>query len=1235
MFEISWPRAAAAALVSVLLALAGVGTAVADTVTANSPQFQVVAGQRTLTLGAGATQAVSLSYAATNGDVTAGCNLKRQGADLVLNVVVTPTAPAGAGGLQVPSQVTFKTCGDVLAMNVKALIPGTYSLGLSYVSGPEGTTASDYDLSEASFVVTVPDLDTTPPSVTYQLSPQPNASGWNNSDVTVDWTVNDPQSPVSSASGCDDTTVTTNTAADGLTFTCTATSAGGTTQRGVTVRLDKAAPVVTPVVRGQQGDNGWYTGDVTVGWTISDDGSSTVATQSADCAGATLASDTQSQTYSCTVTDKAGNSTMATTTVKRDATEPVITKVVSGTPGASGWFTADTSVDWTVSDATSDLSTSTACDDATLREDSAATTYDCTAVDNAGNTATDSVTLKRDATPPTISPTIDGTEGQNGWYTSDVVVSWTLDDNLSGVDATTADGCATRTIAADTAATGVTLTCSVKDNAGNVQSDSVTIKRDAAMPTITHAITGTEGQQGWYTGDAGISWQWTDGDGNGSGIGTTLDCDPVTQSAETDGTTYTCFVTDLAGNEASDEVTVKLDKSGPDITPRVEGTRGKNGWFVSDSVGLSWTLNDKLSGLDADAVLLGCGAETVTEDTPADTFTCKVRDVAGNVATASYTIKKDSTSPTVTAVPEGTPGLHGWYTSAVHLSWALQDPTSGVIQDSATGCGYTTIAHETAGDDFTCTVEDEAGNIGKASTTVNIDTTAPQVAPGITGKQGNDGWYIGDVGVSWVVSDSGSGMTDGSRLTGCDDSVLTTDTVKQDYTCTATDVAGNSTSATTTVKRDATRPVISKTISGPEGSGGWYTGDVSVDWTVSDTTSGLSPATDCADRTLAEDSAGTTYECHAVDNAGNKADDAVRLMRDATVPTVTPHVVGTKGNGEWYTGDVSVDWSFSDDLSGVAGTNGCGHQDVTADTTGTTFTCQVEDQAGNVSAESVTIHRDATAPQASAGIEGNLGQNGWYVGDVTVNWTPSDATSGVDEAATSCPDGHQVADTTGTEFTCTTTDQAGNTHVDKVTVKRDTVAPAITWTGGPADGASYDFGDPIPAASCSADDSTSGVDDQSCQVTGVAGTAAGQSYTLTATATDKAGNRTIVAHTYRVNPWSLDGFYKPVDMGVGVLNVVKAGSTVPLKFNVLKGGTPMSSGIGATFTAKKMNCDTGGLLNDSTDFATTGSTSLRWDSAGQQWIQNWSTPTSGKGSCYLVSMTTQDLSSISATFKLK
>jgi probable HAF family extracellular repeat protein len=86
--------------------------------------------------------------------------------------------------------------------------------------------------------------DNSPPEIEASLSPQPNAAGWNTSDVTVAWSVRDPESGVVSSSGCSTQTVTNETA--GVTLTCSAVNGvGGVSSRSVTVKIDKTPPVLT------------------------------------------------------------------------------------------------------------------------------------------------------------------------------------------------------------------------------------------------------------------------------------------------------------------------------------------------------------------------------------------------------------------------------------------------------------------------------------------------------------------------------------------------------------------------------------------------------------------------------------------------------------------------------------------------------------------------------------------------------------------------------------------------------------------------------------------------------------------------------------------------------------------------------------------------------------------------------------------------------------------------------
>ena len=147
------------------------------------------------------------------------------------------------------------------------------------------------------------------------------------------------------------------------------------------------------------------------------------------------------------------------------------------------------------------------------------------------------VLTKGDASPPAITPTVVGTLGNNGWYRSDVKVSWTVTDADSAV--TSSSGCGSTTISTDTAET--TLTCTAT-SAGGTNEKSVTIKRDATAPSLKPAVSPNPVL---LNGSASASANATD---NLSGIASEK-CDAVDTSS-VGSKTVGCTATDQAGNTA-------------------------------------------------------------------------------------------------------------------------------------------------------------------------------------------------------------------------------------------------------------------------------------------------------------------------------------------------------------------------------------------------------------------------------------------------------------------------------------------------------------------------------------------------------------------------------------------------------------------------------------------------------------------------------------------------------------
>jgi hypothetical protein len=105
----------------------------------------------------------------------------------------------------------------------------------------------------------------------------------------------------------------------------------------------------------------------------------------------------------------------------------------------------------------------------------------------------------------------------------------------------------------------------------------------------------------------------------------------------------------------------------------------------------------------------------------------------------------------------------------------------------------------------------------------------------------------------------------------------------------------------------------------------------------------------------------------------------------------------------------------------------------------------------------------------------------------------------------------------------------------------------------------------------------------------------------------------------------------------GVVNTVKGGSTVPLKFNVYDCNNAERTSVNdilyqsAQFAEYPCGASTEIPLED---VPNTGATALRYDSTGHQFIQNWKTPTT-KNKCYVVRVTTITGTYIEAYFKTK
>jgi len=228
--------------------------------------------------------------------------------------------------------------------------------------------------------------------------------------------------------------------------------------------LDSTPPIITPAITGTLGNNGWYSGDVAVSWSVTD-AESTITSPA--CAATTIAADTLGQTVTCTATS-AGGTNSQSITIKRDATAPTITGAPTTSPNANGWYNSDVTVSYTASDSLSGIATLPSS--TVISTDGASQSTSQTVTDLAGNSATATISgINLDKTAPTI------TAPSNIVVTSKTPVSPplgspTVSDNLDSSPVITNNA-----PAAFLPGTTTTVTWTVSDKAGNTASSAQSV----------------------------------------------------------------------------------------------------------------------------------------------------------------------------------------------------------------------------------------------------------------------------------------------------------------------------------------------------------------------------------------------------------------------------------------------------------------------------------------------------------------------------------------------------------------------------------------------------------------------------------------------------------------------------------------------------------------------------------------------------------------------------------------
>jgi hypothetical protein len=183
--------------------------------------------------------------------------------------------------------------------------------------------------------------------------------------------------------------------------------------------------------------------------------------------------------------------------------------------------------------------------------------------------------------------------------------------------------------------------------------------------TITPVIYGTQGANGWYTTNVTINWNIQSDPPLLESVG----CGAITLTADTQGTQLECRARNDP-NAPTDWVSVKktfkIDKTAPTASATLARGPDANGWY-NQPVGVTF------SGADATSGLASCSSGGYGgPDNAAAVVGGTCRDHAGNVATATVSLKYDATPPTLLAVTTKTGNRNA------DISWRMSSDTTVV-----------------------------------------------------------------------------------------------------------------------------------------------------------------------------------------------------------------------------------------------------------------------------------------------------------------------------------------------------------------------------------------------------------------------------------------------------------------------------------------------------------------------------------------------------------------------------